>query len=80
MTPIQVKHQIDQAEDMAKRNGFKLDIGNDIGIMSFDKAPYARGVTVKALASFEEVIIYFQGYEQMQREQQELDRATKDIK
>jgi hypothetical protein len=79
MTPIQVKHQIEQAEDMAKRNGFKLDIGNDVGIVA-ERKPYKTGVTVKALASFEEVIIYFQGYEQMQREQQELDRATKDLK
>lgn len=80
MTPIQTFHLIAQAKDMAKRNGFKLDIGSDIGIMSFDKAPYKTGVTVKALASFEEVIIYFQGYEQMLLEQQELDRIKKDLK
>lgn len=72
MTPLQTVHLIAYTEDMAKRNGFKLDIGTDIGIKAYDKAPYAAGALVKVLASFEEVVIYFQGYEQLRFEIQNL--------
>lgn len=76
MTPLQTFHLIAQAEEMAKRNGFKLDIGNDIGIRAY-RAPYAAAVTIKIVKGFEEVVTYFEGYEQMKLEQQELDRAKK---
>lgn len=77
MTPLQTVHLIAYTEDMAKRNGFKLDISTDIGIKAYGKAPYAEGALVKVLASFEEVVLYFQGYEQLKFEQKELDRKAK---
>jgi hypothetical protein len=76
MTPLQIKHEIERAEDCAKRNGFKLNIGNTIEIVAIG-SPYHKGASIKTLSSFHDVIIYFAGYEQMEREQQELNRAKK---
>ena len=74
MTPLQIKHEIERAEDCAKRHGFKLDIGNKIKIVATGN-PYHKGASIAELNSFAEVIIYFSGYEQMKLEQQELSRA-----
>jgi hypothetical protein len=76
MTPLQIKHEIEHAEDCAKRNGFKLKIGNEIKILATG-SPYHKDVCIKTLSSFHEVNIFFDGYEQMKLEQQELNRAKK---
>jgi hypothetical protein len=69
MTPLQIKHEIERAEDGAKRNGFKLEIGNEIKILATG-SPYHKDVCIKTLSSFHDVIVYFAGYEQMKLEQQ----------
>lgn len=74
MTPLQIKHQIDGAFEQAKRLGFELDLHNQIGIVA-TCSPYVKGVTVATLPSFEAVICFFNGYEQHQFEQKELNRA-----
>lgn len=76
MTPLQTKREIEQAEDMARRNGFKLSIGNDIEIRA-DRNPYAVNVVIFIAHSFSEIMIFFTGYEQMQLEQRELNRDKK---
>lgn len=76
MTPLQTKHEIEHAEDCAKRNGFKLKIGNTIEIVAIG-SPYHKDGCIETLLSFHDVIIYFSGYEQMNLEQQELNRVKK---
>jgi histidinol phosphatase-like PHP family hydrolase len=76
MTPLQIKHEIDHAEEYAKRNGFKLYIGHEIKILATG-SPYHKDACIKTLLSFHDVIIYFEGYEQMKIEQEELNRVKK---
>jgi hypothetical protein len=76
MTPLQIKREIERAEDMARRNGFNLSIGNDIEIRA-DRHPYAANVVIFIGHSFSEIMIFFTGYEQMQLEKRELNRDKK---
>jgi len=74
MTPLQIKHQIETATNMAERNGFELEVGHDIVIIA-RRDPYVMDTTVQSLPSFDAVIWYFKGYEQQAFERKELDRA-----
>jgi hypothetical protein len=76
MTPLQIKNEIERAENCAQRNGFKLHIGDAISI-SATGAPYMKGAIVLELPSFHDVITYFTGYEQMKLEHEALNREKK---
>jgi hypothetical protein len=73
MTPLQTKRQIEIAQEMAERNGFLLQIFDDIRVIA-NRKPYVQGTWVVTLPTFDAVIFYFEGYEQMKLERQELDR------
>jgi hypothetical protein len=74
MTPLQIKHQIDRAFELAKINGFELDLYDQIGIVA-NHAPYTSGVTIKILPSFEAVVWFLQGYQQHKFEGHQIDGA-----
>ena len=66
-TPSQIDHEVTYAKKIAKRNGFELEIGNEIEILA-NKKPYAIGVSIATVADFREAIAYWAGYEQAQFE------------
>lgn len=77
MTPLQIKHQIERAEEAAERNGFRLDIGNTINIVATAAPFMPEGIVALDLVGFSDVITFFAGYELRKNEQLALDRMAK---
>lgn len=61
-TPAQIEYEVRCAYDMAKRNGFGLEIGSTIEIIA-GKEPYNLGARIASLSDFNAVIAWFSGYE-----------------
>lgn len=72
MNPFQVERLIQSAREIAERNGFCIKehrhYPNKISILA-TKLPYADDVVIRAVDRWEDVILFFMGYEQHSFEQ-----------
>ena len=65
--PFSIEREIRAAREIAERNGFSLEEHHhypDRITITTKKFPYAEGVAIRGFNSWNEVVIYFMGYEQ----------------
>ena len=71
--PFSIEREIRAAREIAERNGFSLEEHYhfiDRITITTKKFPYAENAAIRAFNSWNEVVIYFMGYEQRITEMQ----------